>query len=377
MSQPSVELAELVNDYSTAVITLKLFLAATALFCFNYILTFTREVQRIWKLRFTTSAILFYCVRYSALFNTIFIVLEQTRWNGISDIRPVSMTCWSVHMLLKLHYRKQLCNYAAVANGPQYHTARVGFGVLRSPRIRPIGSEYLNPRRGFDSRVRQSYDISGIIGARASSVVTDFLVLTITVLKTRPIQTEAPLVSIKTTVADILMRDGALYFAILLVANVIGLGTIRSFSLIQPMSTWIGILTAIMTSRFILDLHEAADPRMESSHEIGTLSTTVFSPRPAERGGMPPFDSVFGASTLGSGWFDDDEDKLVDSWKDDDVDHDPEVCISLKCGQRDHDVLQQGNEIMTSHAVNRADSSSQPIKPASPVVDHRSVIWIR
>ncbi|KAI9065336.1 hypothetical protein FKP32DRAFT_1568312, partial [Trametes sanguinea] len=57
-----------------------------ALFCFDYILTFSREVQRIWKLRFTTSAMLFYCVRYSALFNTIFVVLEQTQWNGISDM---------------------------------------------------------------------------------------------------------------------------------------------------------------------------------------------------------------------------------------------------------------------------------------------------
>ncbi|OSC97812.1 hypothetical protein PYCCODRAFT_1376405, partial [Trametes coccinea BRFM310] len=55
-----------------------------ALFCFDYMLTFAREVRRIWKLRFTTSAMLFYCVRYSALFNTIFVVLEQTQWKGPS-----------------------------------------------------------------------------------------------------------------------------------------------------------------------------------------------------------------------------------------------------------------------------------------------------
>ncbi|KAL7277286.1 hypothetical protein ACG7TL_009142 [Trametes sanguinea] len=89
MAQTSPILMEVVDDYDAGILTLRLFLAATALFCFDYMLTFAREVRRIWKLRFTTSAMLFYCVRYSALFNTIFVVLEQTQWKGVSDMRPV------------------------------------------------------------------------------------------------------------------------------------------------------------------------------------------------------------------------------------------------------------------------------------------------
>ncbi|KAI0325339.1 hypothetical protein GY45DRAFT_1261025 [Cubamyces sp. BRFM 1775] len=56
-----------------------------ALFCFDYFLTLTREAQRIWKLKLAPSAIIFYCVRYPALFSTLFVILEQTRWSGISD----------------------------------------------------------------------------------------------------------------------------------------------------------------------------------------------------------------------------------------------------------------------------------------------------
>ncbi|KAH9899286.1 hypothetical protein C8Q73DRAFT_639740, partial [Cubamyces lactineus] len=56
-----------------------------ALFCFDYCLIFTREVQRIWKLKHAPSAIIFYCVRYPSLFSTLFVILEQTRWSGISD----------------------------------------------------------------------------------------------------------------------------------------------------------------------------------------------------------------------------------------------------------------------------------------------------
>ncbi|OSC97811.1 hypothetical protein PYCCODRAFT_1105342 [Trametes coccinea BRFM310] len=115
------------------------------------------------------------------------------------------------------------------------------------------------------------------------------------------------------------MRDGAIYFALLLIANSVALGLIKSFTLIQPMSTWIAILTSIMMSRFILDLHEAADPRADrdlSSMELDTLSTTMFPfPTGTSRARPPPFDSVFGASTMASIWFCDDDDTLDDSWE--------------------------------------------------------------
>ncbi|KAI0763066.1 hypothetical protein BD413DRAFT_720192 [Trametes elegans] len=53
--------------------------------CFDYCLTFTREVQRIWTLGFSMSAVLFYGVRYPAVFSTLFVVLDMTQWHGISD----------------------------------------------------------------------------------------------------------------------------------------------------------------------------------------------------------------------------------------------------------------------------------------------------
>lgn len=57
----------------------------SALFSFDYSLTFTREVERIWKRGFSTPAVLFYLVRYPALISVIFVILEETSWAGISD----------------------------------------------------------------------------------------------------------------------------------------------------------------------------------------------------------------------------------------------------------------------------------------------------
>lgn len=57
----------------------------SALFSFDYSLTFTREVERIWKHGFSTPAVLFYLVRYPALMSVLFVILEETSWAGISD----------------------------------------------------------------------------------------------------------------------------------------------------------------------------------------------------------------------------------------------------------------------------------------------------
>ncbi|KAH9899287.1 hypothetical protein C8Q73DRAFT_313597 [Cubamyces lactineus] len=149
-----------------------------------------------------------------------------------------------------------------------------------------------------------------IIGARISTVLTDAIVLAITISKTRALRTEAAAISFVSTIADILARDGTLYFVVLLLANLVGLSLVKSFELIQPMSTWIAILTAIMTSRFILDLHEAADPR--AGHDacadlrVGTLSTTMRFPGSAP-GSLharrtPSISIVFGTSTYASDW---------------------------------------------------------------------------
>ncbi|KAI0642707.1 hypothetical protein C8Q79DRAFT_230034 [Trametes meyenii] len=81
----SLEEREIIDTFSWARTTITLFFSATALFCFDYALTLPQEAQRIWKLKLTPSALISYCVRYPALFSTPFVILDQTRWRGISN----------------------------------------------------------------------------------------------------------------------------------------------------------------------------------------------------------------------------------------------------------------------------------------------------
>ncbi|KAI0676425.1 hypothetical protein C8Q78DRAFT_1073233 [Trametes maxima] len=158
-----------------------------------------------------------------------------------------------------------------------------------------------------------------MIAARASSVLADLLVLIVTIAKTRPLQVAGAAANFTSKIAEILMRDGVLYFGVLLTTNLIGLGLIRfldqyayyaltpnpgpSYSQSIPetndqtgsppsatalrLSPSCCSFTSIMTARFILDLHEASGPFSEDDlyaidvADPGTLSTTVFQDRGA------------------------------------------------------------------------------------------------
>ncbi|KAI0325334.1 hypothetical protein GY45DRAFT_1374823 [Cubamyces sp. BRFM 1775] len=64
------------------------------------------------------------------------------------------------------------------------------------------------------------------------------------------------------------------YEKVLLVTNVIGLILSRKIELVQPVTAFIGLLTSIFMSHFILDLHEAANVH---AHENATMQVSGLS----------------------------------------------------------------------------------------------------
>ncbi|KAH9855385.1 hypothetical protein C2E23DRAFT_815610 [Lenzites betulinus] len=137
-----------------------------------------------------------------------------------------------------------------------------------------------------------------MIGARMSAVVADVLVLAATWSRTWSMRTEASRINFTSTFAAILTRDGTMYFVVLLIANLIGLGLSRHIELVEPMSTWTAILTAILTSRFILDLHKAADGLGVAADaaltDLSTLPTLMFHTRTFPTEHMYGKNSVYG-----------------------------------------------------------------------------------
>ncbi|KAI0646487.1 hypothetical protein C8Q79DRAFT_1010106 [Trametes meyenii] len=117
----------------------------------------------------------------------------------------------------------------------------------------------------LSSYSRTCYYTTKIPDASFESVVADSLVVTVTAVRTLSLSSK-----FRGSLSSILFCDGAMYFIVLLSANIAGLGLIHHFNLIEPMGMWISILTSIMTSRFILDLLGANDAQRGTLPTIGT-----------------------------------------------------------------------------------------------------------
>ncbi|KAI0360496.1 hypothetical protein OH77DRAFT_1433901 [Trametes cingulata] len=265
------------------------YFAPTALFCYDYLLTIDREV-RLWQQGSSFATLLFSAVRYPALLNTIFVIMDLTSWKGMSDTgsRPwweadsqLSCSCTVVtriEMVLDIIVLtaaalfSSLRVYAVSGRDRRWTALTLVFGLV-SPAI--VILTFVDMRNrvlavapgsticGFSTTIAKGAYENWMIGARTSSVFADLIVLAVTWARIlpvcRPLARGTLAANGKTSLSGIILEDGTVYFLVLLAANVVGLSLIRHLCFLEPMSTWISVLTAIMTSRFILDLHDAND----------------------------------------------------------------------------------------------------------------------
>ncbi|GBE83935.1 hypothetical protein SCP_0509940 [Sparassis crispa] len=75
-------------------------------------------------------------------------------------------------------------------------------------------------------------------------------------------------------ITSVLLSEGTTCFMCLLILNVIGLAVWKNDYYSNPMTMWIGIFTAIMTCRFMLDLRRAANSKDRSC--FSQMTTIAF-----------------------------------------------------------------------------------------------------
>ncbi|KAL1949115.1 hypothetical protein VTO73DRAFT_10921 [Trametes versicolor] len=257
--------AEVIAAYSTATIAAACNIAAVTLVFYDYALTFDQEVRNIWRIRFSSSALLFYVARYAALFTSIWIVLNGTVWSGQNNL------FLPLNLLVRL-----------------------------------------------------------TLVARACTVASDLLVLGLTLLNTWPLRAHGPTLGVKTTFSQTLMRNGTLSFVVISVVNIIGLGLGKDEQLIEPMSTWTAAFTAIMTYRFLLNLHEVArvtagNVTTQGGHSVtfhaGQHDTLVFRASRGHQNGVSriadEINGVYGGASGANGEIEDEWDGQVtrSSWE--------------------------------------------------------------
>ncbi|KAK7676395.1 hypothetical protein QCA50_020658 [Cerrena zonata] len=106
----------------------------------------------------------------------------------------------------------------------------------------------------------------------AASIASDILVIALTLVKTVDTKRLASQLNMKTVVTTLLIRDGTIYFCVLLLLHTVFFITLQFDLLLNPLPLFIDVLTTILISRFMLNLRSVF---VSASPTNGAISTTV------------------------------------------------------------------------------------------------------
>ncbi|KAH9899782.1 hypothetical protein C8Q73DRAFT_663375 [Cubamyces lactineus] len=247
-------MSDIVALYSRLFIEACCDMAAFALICYEYFITLDREVALIWGRKFTGATVLFILNRYLALFKYPIY---------IADLVPIPDESWKIALLVALPASVPLATNIYLYS--QTYAANYA---------QPIGCVWLNtvPVHVYSSL---------LIFTRSSVITADVLVLLITWWKTNDIRRLAAQTDVKVSLTSLIVRDGTMYFLVLLYMNTIHivLSLTGACICIQRFTFTITFeepLTTILVSRFLLNLREVNEIRASGESTDYDMSRPSF-----------------------------------------------------------------------------------------------------
>ncbi|KAL6300952.1 hypothetical protein BKA93DRAFT_799786 [Sparassis latifolia] len=266
---------------------------STALLFVDFAITFPNEVQRIWRRKFSGATIVFLLNRYVALaervtlVTSVFLVTNNDQscvpvlrlddcLNALSSVISgvfLVLRVWGIwgrdwrpHLILV-----PMCLAAPICDVyVDTHYTPIAFG---------------GPLFGCGADIHltlRDVNIISIVSGTAS-IFNNCLVLLLTWIKTYAIKRESARVGLNTPLATLLLRDGTIYFCLLVFTSIFSIIASQagsSFVLFDVWTYFNQVLVVIFLSRFMLDLRGIypAEGDVEQMHtiSIGRISDLDF-----------------------------------------------------------------------------------------------------
>ncbi|KAI0758205.1 hypothetical protein C8Q74DRAFT_1303755 [Fomes fomentarius] len=324
--------AQIIASYNSLQDQHYIFVAITGLVVYEYIITFTSEVELFWKRKFTTSSALFYVTRYIACLLNLYNVLgpDPTIFRNLgcpvvfytfSFVEYMQYLPWALFSALRAYALSAKSWLFAVIVFLSSVVPMVVNLITTGHATVVFDSESCTIGYNESSTTVKNFTII----ARVCLIASDLLVMGITWNATFRTSKAAQAIGQKLSLSTVLFRDGwyipsshsaatsdphiegAIYFIVLAIMNALHL----IFSLVSvwnkagsnvstsDMVLFIEPITAILTWRFLIDLQEAHNIMTYQSHSrvsavesrslrfnrmLGSLGASLLSaPGPGER----------------------------------------------------------------------------------------------
>ncbi|KAI0926274.1 hypothetical protein AcV5_008776 [Taiwanofungus camphoratus] len=253
--------------------------AVCTLIAYEHITTFSQEYELMWGTKMTGATLIFFVNRYLLLAYCIVTPLQVISWDTPLRfvLKPIVM---SKPFLITL--------YAAVAAFTALRTFAIS-GHSRYLALITLALALMPFCTTIYITIKQSYAyvvwfgvltcllFSLVIITRVCAITADVLVLATTWYKTYAIKREADLANVRVSLVTLLLRDGTLYFAIILMMNIVQIITGTINSLFNYVTVFLAPISSILISRFLLNLrqlsHPGSDTCVEDLSFVGPLPT--------------------------------------------------------------------------------------------------------
>jgi len=267
--------------------------AATILLYYDYLLTLQDEIRCIWKRKFSFATVLFFVNRYVTLLYRTLMIVQMLPWanlpedqadaicNGVLRFNEVLTIMLEITVATFMSLRM----YAIWSSDRRIFAVVMLLGIVQ-PAVNIYYYTTLEivavppPFTGCGENVLLSPSASTALSIfnRVFAIIDDAVILILTWVKTAGIIKHFSSLKIHTSLVTMLLRDGTVYFAFLLILNIANLVAIeeQAFGAIPAISD---VVTSILISRFMLNLrgvYTTSDSDLTSSFHPSKFSDIRF-----------------------------------------------------------------------------------------------------
>ncbi|KIP03866.1 hypothetical protein PHLGIDRAFT_129899 [Phlebiopsis gigantea 11061_1 CR5-6] len=277
-----------------------LFVAIPALVFYEYLITFGQELMVVWRRKFTWASVLLVAIRWTILLEAIFLVLPQpseTRLVSMqykrreSDVVALPKLSWtdddgpepvfSALRIFAISGRNLKLFLVVLIQGlaPVFINAIItAHAGVNFPFIGPklvICQAAFVPPRPLALVCKSARSSAIAIASRVPVVISEAIILVVTWKKTFYSRQNLLRARITTSLTQSLLRDGTLYFVVLLLLNVAQLVILSSVDSLEFIGPLLDTLPPILISRFIMNLRRATGhPGLTEEHSDSQAAFT-------------------------------------------------------------------------------------------------------
>ncbi|KAI0646257.1 hypothetical protein C8Q79DRAFT_926268 [Trametes meyenii] len=243
--------AELIADFQSTYTYNLTFLGAVAWLVWEYVITFDREVSLVWSRKVNSAAVVFLLNRYIMLIQfAVQLPLSFT----ISDESVAPYFVWAAFSALRAYAMSNRTWPVAIIVFLLSITP-AGYNIYNFAQLVPINLPapiFCIP--SFPG-ITPTFIDHWTTATRICLIVADALVICVTWGRTYRFRVSAVEANVKTSLLTLLLRDGTIYFIILLILNILHI-IVRITAQANFITTFEEPLTSILISRFIMNLRE-------------------------------------------------------------------------------------------------------------------------